>query len=295
MKNKILLFIIVVLLLLLFLCGGKKEESKIDDENKKIMVNLHLNDDVISMDLNQYLIGVVGSEMPASFYDEALKAQVLVSKTFALNYLENNTVEINDKLQGYISDYELKEKWKDKYDYYYAKISKIVESLDGKVIKYNGNIIKSYYYALSNGKSEDVKEVFNEELPYIDIVDSSFDCNVNKFKYKISMTKINFCYLLKIECDEIEISNVIRDESNRIKSIEINNKKFSGIDLRKILSLRSTDFEIEEKNEEVEITTRGYGHGVGMSQYGANYLASINYSYEDIIKYYYKNVYIEDF
>ena len=141
MKNKILLIIIVVLLPLLFICHEEKEEiNQFQDDN--IMVNLKVNDEVISMDLNKYLIGVVGCEMPASFYDEALKAQVLASKTFALNYLDGNIINITNKLQGYLSDQELHSKWNDKFDYYYNKISNAVKEVDKKVIKYNGNIIK---------------------------------------------------------------------------------------------------------------------------------------------------------
>jgi len=295
MKNKILLIIIFLLCPFTFLINNKdntKSDIKVEDN---IIVNLKRNDEIISLNLDEYIIGVVGKEMPASFYDEALKAQAVAARTFAYNYLEGNEINISDKIQGYASINELKEKWQNDFDKYYNKIKNIVLSLDNEVIKYNGDIIKSYYYAISNGKTEDVMEVFNEELPYIEVVDSSFDSNVNKFEVTTSFSRENFCSLLNIECNDIKINDITKDESNRVKEITINSKKFSGIDVRKKLSLRSTDFNIEINNNQILITTKGYGHGVGMSQYGANYLASINYSYKDILNYYYKNIVIENY
>lgn len=281
MNNKLLIFIIIILIIISI--SIKPKEVLI--EHKDIEVLLDNN----KLSLNEYLIGVVGCEMPASFHYEALKAQVIASRTFAYNYLKDNIININSSAQCYSNNNALKDKWQDNYDKYYSIIKKAVEETNNKVITYQGNIIKSYYFAISNGKTSTALSVFNEDLPYLTNVDSTFDEGVNKYEVTTTFTYDNFCNLLNINPCNITISDIKRDESNRITSLFINNKEYDGITIRKLLGLRSTDFNIKLLDN-IEITTKGYGHGVGMSQYGANYLANNNYSYEEIIKYYYKDV-----
>ena len=281
MNNKLLILIIIILIIIT-ICIKPKE---VLIENKDIEVLLDNN----KLSLQDYLIGVVGCEMPASFHYEALKAQAVASRTFAYNYLKDNIININSSAQCYSNNNALKDKWQDNYDKYYSIIKKAVEETNNKVITYQGNIIKSYYFAISNGKTSTALSVFNEDLPYLTNVDSTFDEGVNKYEVTTTFTYDNFCNLLNINSCNITISNIKRDESNRITSLFINDKEYDGITLRKQLGLRSTDFDIKLLDN-IKITTKGYGHGVGMSQYGANYLANNNYSYEEIIKYYYKDV-----
>ena len=281
MNNKLLILIIIILIIIT-ICIKPKE---VLIENKDIEVLLDNN----KLSLQDYLIGVVGCEMPASFHYEALKAQAVASRTFAYNYLKDNIININSSAQCYSNNTTLKDKWQDNYDKYYSIIKKAVEETNNKVITYQGNIIKSYYFAISNGKTSTALSVFNEDLPYLTNVDSTFDEGVNKYEVTTTFTYDNFCNLLNINPCNITISNIKRDESNRITSLFINDKEYDGITLRKQLGLRSTDFDIKLLDN-IKITTKGYGHGVGMSQYGANYLANNNYSYEEIIKYYYKDV-----
>lgn len=292
MKHK-LLFLLIIILLPIALLISKKEEVIIkSNENQKeeVIVNLINNNESIKIGLNDYLIGVVGQEMPASFNIEALKAQAVAARTFAYNYYSNGEINIKSSAQNYINLDQMKEKWLNNFSNYYKKIKEAVESTDKEVIKYNGNIIKAYYYAISNGKSENSISVFNEELPYISVVDSSFDENVKNFEVTTSFTYDNFCKLLNINNCNIDISDIKYDESNRVDKIVINDMEYSGVDVRKKLNLRSADFIIEKKQNSIEITTKGYGHGVGMSQYGANYLANHDYNYKEILKYYYKDV-----
>ena len=284
MRNKILVVIIMFLLPISIVCFNKKEQPK------EIIVNLNYKDNNIKLSLDEYLIGVLGAEMPASFNMEALKAQAIVSRTYALYNMKNNIINTNINEQAYLDNSLLKEKWQDDYDKYYNKIKEAVNDTNNLVIVYNNKLIKAYYYAISNGLTEDAKMVFNEDIPYLKIIDSSFDEEVKHFFKTININKEEFCNKLQISCNEINIKEINKDDSNRIESLIINNKKFTGIDLRSILNLRSTDFTIDENDDEIIITTKGYGHGVGMSQYGANYLANNNYNYEEIIKYYYKDV-----
>ena len=293
MKNKLLLLIIIILIPIAILINNNNYEQ--EDYNNEIVVNLNKNNEIIKLSLNEYLIGVVGQEMPASFNVEALKAQAVASRTFAYNYIDDNVININDSAQHYISKEDMKNKWNDDYDKYFDKVKEAVLNTDKLVIKYNNSVIKSYYYAISNGKSEDSIYVFNEELPYIEVVDSSFDEDVKNFEVTTSFTYDNFCSLLGINPCEVDISNISKDDSQRVKSLSINNKEYLGTDIRKKLRLRSTDFTINLLDQSIEITTRGYGHGVGMSQYGANYLANDGYNYQEILKYYYKDVEITNY
>ena len=141
---------------------------------------------------------------------------------------------------------------------------------------------------MSNGYTEDSELVFSEQKDYLKSVQSPEDRNV--YEVISNFNKTNFCDKLQITCQIINIDYIKRSNTNRVLSISINNKVFAGSDFRKVLGLRSTDFDILIENENVLITTRGYGHGVGMSQYGANNLANLGYSYDEILSHYYTNV-----
>ena len=295
MKNKLLLLVVIILLPIAIFINKKEEVINNEEKEEVIVVNLEKNNEIIKLDLNDYLIGVVGQEMPASFNVEALKAQAVAARTFAYNYLNNNEINIKDSAQHYISIDEIKEKWGSDFDTYYEKIKSSVLDTDNQVIKYDNNIIRSYYYAISNGKTEDSIQVFNEELPYLKVVDSSFDQNVKNYEVTTTFTYDNFCLLLSINPCNINIGDITKDNSNRVEKITINDKEYLGIDIRKLLNLRSTDFTINLLDNNIEIITKGYGHGVGMSQYGANYLANNGYNYQEILKYYYKDVEITNY
>ena len=142
---------------------------------------------------------------------------------------------------------------------------------------YNNKPIKAYYFSSSNGYTDSSLNVFNEYQEYLTIVESPFEqFNI----HTIEISKQEFYTKLNIQCNEINITNIVKDKSNRISSITINNKVFKGTELRQLLSLRSTDITIKQNNNIITITTNGYGHGVGMSQNGANYLAKQGYTYK---------------
>lgn len=292
MKNKIYLFLVIILTPLAIL-SKPQTKSNLEKENN-IMVQLQINDELLTLPLEDYVIGVVAQEMPASFYDEAIKAQAVAARTFALYNLQNNDY-LTTGMQAYISVEQMQEKWKEEFDYYYNKIKNLVLETRDLVLTYNGDLIKSYYYAMSNGMTEDSLVVFNEDLPYIKEVSSSYDNeSLNKFNYELVLSKEEFCSKLNISCSKINISSIEKDYSNRVSSLKINNKTFSGIEVRKLLDLRSTDFNIEVADN-IIITTKGYGHGVGMSQYGANGMAKDNKNFIEILNHYYQNVEIEKY
>ena len=143
---------------------------------------------------------------------------------------------------------------------------------------------------MSNGYTENCELVFSQDLPYLNSVSSEWDNeSLTNYSFTKTISKQDFCSSLEISCDNIEIKDIVRSDSNRILSITINEKTLKGTEVRTKLGLRSTDFTIEITNDTVNITTKGYGHGVGMSQYGANGMAKAGYTYEQILKHYYQN------
>lgn len=297
-KHIYIFFSFTIIALLILLRFQKDSEVKVEkvytstEPSKVVKVNKDTN--IYEMNIEEYLIGVVGCEMPALFGEEALKAGAVAARTYLLNKLENNENYIissttND--QCYSDENELKEKWGNNYNEYKSKIEKAVKETKDEYMTYNGEIIKALYFSTSNGKTENVENVFGEKLDYLVSVDSNYDKNTTQFNKTIEITKSDFLKKLNLpETKEIKITNIIKNETNRIDEITINDRKFKGTEIRTLLNLRSTDFEITINEYTVKITTKGYGHGVGMSQYGANELAKLGYNYEEILKHYYTGI-----
>lgn len=272
-----------------------KETKKENIKKNEITVTVYRNNGkIINLELEEYVLGVVGAEMPASFNIEALKAQTILARTYALKSIKNGK-KLTDTVstQAYKDNSELQKLWKNDYTKYYEKIKKAVNETKGKVILYNNEYIDAVYHSTSNGKTENSKNVWKNILPYLVSVDSSWDKNVKSYK-KETIFEINeFCNILKLDVEEPITYEIIHNETGRVRQITINNKTFAGTEFRNLLKLRSTDFEIEINDEKVKVTTYGYGHGVGMSQYGANEMAKQGYSYIQILKHYYTGVVIK--
>ena len=272
--------------------------NKLKEKNTENKVNIRVlkeDNTVENIDLEEYLIGVVSSEVPVSFEDEALKAQAVASRTYALKQIENNKdqnydVTDNTLSQVYSTVDELKDKWGSNFDEYYSKIKKIVNETKGEYVSYDNDYIYAFFFSTSNGYTEDNKNVFGADLPYLKIVDSSFDEEESSaFLTETTFTKDEFYNKLDMEySNELNISNVNRSDSNRVLYLEINGENFKGREFQKLLGLRSNDFTIEEQENDILITTKGFGHGVGLSQYGANALAKQKKNYQEILKYYYQ-------
>ena len=271
------------------------ETKKEDIKKNEITVTVYRNNGkIINLELEEYVLGVVGAEMPASFNIEALKAQTILARTYALKSIKNGK-KLTDTVstQAYKDNSELQKLWKNDYTKYYEKIKKAVNETKGKVILYNNEYIDAVYHSTSNGKTENSKNVWKNSLPYLVSVDSSWDKNVKSYK-KETIFEINeFCNILKLDVEEPITYEIIHNETGRVRQITINNKTFSGTEFRNLLKLRSADFEMEINDEKVKVTTYGYGHGVGMSQYGANEMAKQGYSYIQILKHYYTGVVIK--
>lgn len=291
MQNRILLLVVVLLspLVVISFFNNKKTNFYLEEDPTPIMI--YLKDRNENIELNEYVIGVVAAEMPALFEIEALKTQSVISRTFALYQMNHNGyVTLSD--QAYITNDEMHSKWQEDYQKYYNKIESAVLSTNNEVIYCDNNLIKSYYFAISNGTTISAKTVFNEDLKYIQAVDSSYDKLISKYLSTTTIPLSTFLETLNI--NEIKNININQDESKYVNNIIINDNVYSGIEFRKIFSLKSASFDIDI-SDNVTITNYGYGHGVGLSQYGANELAKSNLSYQDIIKHYYQNIIIKNY
>lgn len=298
MKNKILLLIVVVLSVIA-ISGSKKETTYFNNAKKeevKEEIKLALKDtltgEIKNIELEDYIVGVVAGEMPASFNEEALKAQAIASRTYAMYKMKNSNGTydlVTDKTnQVYITEDKMKKLWQENFDYYFEKIKKAVYDTKDLIMTYNGDIILSMYFARSNGKTEDAILVFGSNEEYLKSVESPEESLISE----VTISKDEFCNKLNISCDAINISNVLKSSSGRINSLNINGKTFKGTEIRTLFDLKSTDFDISIGSE-IKFVTKGYGHGVGMSQYGANKLAQNGKNYEEILKHYYQNINIE--
>lgn len=312
MKKNLLLYITILILIPIFVVSimyKSLNDNELKNENNttttsttnkttsSITIKINKNNEIKEINLEEYIIGVVAGEMPASFETEALKAQAVTSRTYAI-YKINNTQDnydikttIDD--QVYITTKEMKEKWGNEYEQYYNKIKNAVTSTKNLVMKKDNKVFKSYYFAMSNGTTVDSSTVFGETTSTS--VSSPWDNEtLNKFLVTTDFTQEEIKTKLNLNEDITNIEILNRDKTNRVEQIKVNNKTYTGIEFRQLLSLRSTDFTITKNNNTYSITTKGYGHGVGMSQYGANGMAKENYTYDEILKYYYQNIEIEE-
>ena len=275
----------------------EKKEYKFT-KNTMVRVKRVKKNIIETIPLEKYLIGVVGGEMPVSYNIEALKAQAVAARTYTLNKMEinkKNNFDIVDTTddQVYLDDNELKESWKNKYEEYKTKIEQAIQETRGEYLTYNGKIIKAFFFSTSSGTTENCKDVFGENLPYLTSVSSTWDENSPSYLSTTTLTKEEFLKKLEIEYNDNLNIEIERNDTNSIKEITINGNKIKGTDFRHKLNLRSTNIELEEENNSIKIISKGYGHGVGMSQYGAQELANIGYTYDQILKYYYQGIEIK--
>lgn len=296
MKKLFLLSIIIVFFVLVcsnILC--EKENSIFNfKQNIFIRVKRIQSDRIENVPFEDYVVGVVAGEMPVSFELEALKAQAVASRSYALTKMKqnkNNSFDVVDTTanQVYLDYDQLKSKWKDQYDANLFKIKQAVLETAGEYLVYNGEVINAFFFSTSVGKTENCKDVFGSDLPYLNSVDSMWDVISPVYETSKQFGLKEFCTSLGISYHSLRLEVISTTSTGRIKLIKINGKEFSGADIAKIFNLRSSFFDIKEENGMVTIYNRGYGHGVGMSQYGAYGMAQKGYKYNQILNYYYQN------
>lgn len=313
--KKIILFIgifsIVILSLPLVVINLDKTFSKdfsnTYGERMKVKLYRHDKDVVEEIYLDKYLEGVLAAEMPAKFGIEALKAQAVASRTYVVSRILNGNkihdiADVCDTVhsQAYIDEKDYENKFGSKKDEYVEKIRKAIDETKGEVLVYDGNIAKNaLYFAVSSGSTENASEVFSFSEPYLKTVKSEFDQDAPKasaeyiFTEKEFIKKINDAYKnANVKSfEDIEILNYT--EAGSIGKIKLGNETIRGLDFRYLLGLNSSNLIMEKKSNEVVINVKGYGHGVGLSQWGAGKMAELGYSYDKILKHYYTGIEID--
>ncbi len=262
--------------------------------------------------LDEYLYGVVSSEMPASFEKEALKAQAVVARTYTLYKITNGTkkhenANICDSstcCQAWISKEKRLERWKEENrTEYWNKIVKAVSETKGKMITYNGKPINAFFHSNSGGYTEAPLNVWGGSgYPYLKSVETSGENAYSQYSSKATFTKKEFEEKIKKVHSNFKIDFSKKEcikikeytEGNRVKTVQIGNLELSGVEVRTLLGLRSANFKFTIEKNNIIFEVIGYGHGVGMSQTGADSLAKQGKNYEEIIHHFYTNVKIQD-
>ncbi|QGH36331.1 stage II sporulation protein D [Gracilibacillus salitolerans] len=251
--------------------------------------------------LEEYVTHVVASEMPADFEIEALKAQALAARTFIVRFLMQENKEelaggadVYDTIehQVYKNTDELRQVWGSDYHWKIDKITEAVAATQGQIITYSNEPITASFFSTSNGYTENSEDYWEGELPYLRSVESPWDEEISpKFFDQKIFTVADLEDKLNIDLsNSVEDFQLTRTESKRVETATIGGKTFSGRDIRDHLQLPSSDFTITSKDDHYVFTTKGYGHGVGMSQYGANGMAQDGKTYQEIIEHYYQGV-----
>jgi stage II sporulation protein D len=288
-----------------------------DKKNIKIKIYISAKKMVEEMDLEEYIKGVISAEMPAEFHIEALKAQAVAARTYAIAHMESeggqrcsNVSEADlcntTHCQVFMHKDERMKEWPEsKRAEYWNKIEEAVKDTKYEVIIYNGKMIKEpYYFAVSSGKTENVQEVFSESVPYLKSVESPGEENAQKYKTSVSysyssLTNIINSYYAKSISSPSALKSSIkiksRTEAGGVKEIQLGKTTISGTKFRSMLGLNSTNFSITFNKNSVEIVCKGYGHGVGMSQWGANAMAKNNKNYKEILGHYYQETKVEKY
>lgn len=295
-------------LIYMILSAKSPVKNETAQHQETIDVYFSEEDAVRTMGLDEYLYGVVGAEMPASFETEALKAQAVAARSYAVYKKENPSSDhkgadvCTDYMhcKAYKEKEELESSWGSEKKIYSKKIKEAVESTSGEIITYGGEVALAVFHSQSGGgRTENSKDVWGGDVPYLVSVESHGEENAPGFFSEVTVDFYEFRDKIKSENPEIvitsasDIGEIELNEGGSVKSILIGNKAISGKDIRRIFNLRSSCFKINTDGETVKFEVTGYGHGVGMSQYGANAMAKEGKTYKDILMHYYSGTQIE--
>lgn len=328
--KKIILCIVVFILLcfcipIIFTNNKIRKVSKEIEENNKITPNtydyknyqtiklLHsANNQIEEIRLDEYLYGVVSAEMPADFELEALKAQAVVARTYTIYKIVNdgtkhegaNICDNSACCQAWITKEDRLARWEESLrESNWNKIVESVNSTQGKIITYEGAPINAFFHSNSGGTTETTANVWGGTgYPYLQSVETSGEDTYSQYSSEVTLTKQIFIDKIKEKHSNFEIDFTQEDsikileytDGNRVKKIKIGNLELSGVEVRTLLGLKSANFTVIIEGENIKFQVKGYGHGVGMSQTGADSMAKSGNNYEEIIKHFYTGVEIID-
>jgi stage II sporulation protein D len=314
--NSLVLLVLVIIVIPAILvrgCSGDQKPSSATPVTSGLSIKVHFTDDnrVETMPLEEYIKGVIAAELSPKFEAEALKAQAVVARTYAVRRMRifggrgcphdpKADICADPRFgQAYISREGLRQKFGILGSYrYWRQIERAEAETRGLLITYQGEPIDAVYHSTSVGSTEDAKDVWGLDLPYLKPVPDQFGTESPFRAESKTLTFKEVASALGLESIAVSggkkpVEIVERTSAGRAKSIRVGQKVIAARDFRERLGLRSTDLTVTVSGKQIIITTKGYGHGVGLSQYGANGLAKLGKTYEDILKHYYTGVSIE--
>lgn len=262
-------------------------------------------EEIVETPFEDYIKGVVGAEMPALFEFEALKAQSVAARTYAVRKMKESQdagegTDVPYEIgQAYQTKEELRQKWGAHFEEYYKKVSDAVDSTRDEIMVYEEEPILAVFHSTSAGKTETAANVWGQDLPYLQSVDSIGDEQAPDFQTVTTMTQSQVIGRLQSKYTDLTLTEgklleqmqiVERTPAGYVKKVQLGNKLLTGKDIREALGLKSSDFTVAQNGENIVFTTKGYGHGAGMSQYGANFMAQQGSTYDEILKHYYQGV-----
>ncbi|HHW13022.1 MAG TPA: stage II sporulation protein D [Firmicutes bacterium] len=274
-----------------------------------ITVQLYLNEEkkIIALDLEEYVKGVVAAEMPAEFDLEALKAQAVAARTVAVRrmrrfggtgYPAAPGADLSDDVrdsQAWLGRRQLIAKWGLwNYPRYWRKISAAVEGTSGLILTYEGRPIDALYHSTSGPRTANAEELWGKPVPYLKSVPCSFGQHSPRYRQERVFTVQELLSALGLAEERaaggLALRILKRTPSGRVDTMQIGTHVFSGTELRSRLGLASTNFTVHSREGKVVFTTVGYGHGVGLCQYGADGMAKAGKTFQEILQYYYQGV-----
>ncbi len=313
-----LIFLVLVVVLLFFLLPiffGEDEESLGEALEPAVTqlsgktFSVFTGDEIVEMDVNDYLWGVLAAEMPASFEEEALKAQAVAARTYAMdksartnsNHPDADVCCDHTCCQAYISKEDAMANWGDSASYYADKITTAINETGNEVLLYEGNLITAVFHSSSAGATEDAVAVWGNAVPYLVSVESPEGETVPNYNSEVTFSAEEFASKIKAYYPEANLEGSATTwigasqlaASGSVSEILVGGVSIRGTSMRSILGLRSTTFTVTTYEDQLIFSVTGYGHGVGMSQYGANTMAAEGSNYEEILTWYYTGVTVE--
>lgn len=284
-----------------------------DPSTDEPLFKMLVDDTVVELPRREFLIRTLAFEMSPTYHVEALKAQAVAAYTYYGRRVRAHTANPDPSLKGahftspdpkfpqeYTTD-KLRERWGDKFEEYYAKLCAAVDAVTDKHITYNGAWIDACFFAMSNGTTETAKTVWGNDVPYLQSVASEGDKQATNYRTTLSLTAEQVKTALAACSDPPTLGDnpakwfgePTLSAAGTVASIPVGDKALAGTVVRSALGLRSATFDVAFADGCFTFTVCGYGHGVGMSQVGANHLAKQGYTWQEILQYYYKGVTIE--
>ena len=279
----------------------KNQQTEHSFEEQEKVIHMLAAEGERDISLEEYLFGVVAAEMPASFEPEALMAQAVAARSYAMFRVSSGVhggavcTDYNC-CQAWLSEEELKEKWGAYYDVYSDKIRAAVCETEGQCLAYEGEPILAAFHSSSGGRTESSENVFGQAIPYLVSVDSMEDpAAIPNYISSVELTEDELYAAIAAWNEDAAVrvsegalfSEAVFSTSGRLLSVKLCGEEVNGSMLRKVFSLRSSDISWERVDKGIRFTVTGYGHGVGMSQYGANNMAKQGSGWREIVAHYY--------